>query len=76
MSLDFLLQILQPAFLIKIVAIIFCIMLVIFMLVVAKQVKDMDQTISLGLPTKIVQIVTILSVILAFSLLLTAIVIL
>jgi hypothetical protein len=70
------LSLFQPQILIKIVSIIFVLMISIFMLIVVKQVRDMDQTIILGPSGKLVLLVSYLSVLLTLLLLLTAIVIL
>lgn len=70
------LSLFQPQILIKIVSIIFVLMIAVFMLVVVKQVRDMDQTIILGPSGKLVLLVSYLSVLLTLLLLLTAIVIL
>ena len=73
---DIILSILQPMVLIKLVAIIFCLMVLIFTVVVAKQSTDMDTTITLGSSGRAVQLASYLMVVLALVLLLTAIVIL
>ena len=73
---DFILGILQPVFLIKLVAIILTVMVLIFALITSKQVFDVNETIHQGSASKIVEIVSIINILLVFSLLLTAIVIL
>ena len=74
--LDTIIGLFQPLILLKIVAIILVLMIVIFLLVVAKQSRDMDDTIVLGSSGKLVQLISYINVALALSLLLTAIVIL
>lgn len=76
MPLDFIFQVLQPLFLIKIVAIIFLVMILIFVIIVSKQVTEMNQDINAGASSRIVQLISFLNIILILSLLLTAIVIL
>ena len=73
---DFILQILDPLFLIKIVAIIFLVMLLIFVIVVSKQVTEMNEDINAGASSRIVQLISFFNIFLVLSLLLTALVIL
>lgn len=74
--LDGILNILQPLLLIKLVVIIITLMVLIFVLIVAKQTRDMDDTIILGPSGKLVKLISYVALALSFSLLLTAIVIL
>ena len=76
MSLDIIFQILNPLFLIKIVAIIFLLMILIFMIIVSKQVTEMNEDVNADASSRIVQLISFLNIILPFSLLLTALVIL
>jgi len=76
MPFDIILQILQPAFLIKLVSVIFLVMILIFVIIAAKQILDMRQTLDNGSSSRLVQILSFVNIILVFSLLLTAIVIL
>lgn len=73
---DFILQILDPLFLIKIVAIIFLVMILIFVIVVSKQVTEMNEDINAGASSRIVQLISFFNIFLVLSLLLTALVIL
>ena len=73
---EFILQILDPLFLIKIVAIIFLVMILIFVIVVSKQVTEMNEDINAGASSRIVQLISFFNIFLVLSLLLTALVIL
>jgi hypothetical protein len=76
MSLDFIFQILQPLFLIKIVAIIFLVMILIFVIIVSKQVTEMNEDINAGASSRTAQLLSFFNILLVLSLLLTAIAIL
>lgn len=76
MPLDFLLQIFNVSFLVKIVFIILLVMVNIFVLVVYKQIEDMNSLIAQGHASNWVRIVGIANLIASVSLLLTALVIL
>lgn len=73
---DLILGILQPLFLIKIIAIIFLLMILIFAIVVLRQVSELNEDINAGVSSRIVELVSYLGIFLVLSLLLTALVIL
>lgn len=74
--LEIIFQILQPLFLIKIVSIIFLLMILIFVVVVYRQVSEMNEDLNAGTSSKEVEIASLINIFLVISLLLTAIVIL